>query len=439
MAARKKITKKPARKTSTPGESAHLRKQIHTLLTVSQLVGSMHDYEKLLRLIMKEASETVGAEASSIALYRAKTRTLHFTVALGEKGKAAQEIVVKLGQGIAGTVGQTRKPLNVKDVSKDKRFHQKADKQTGFRTRSILAIPVEHQGKLLGVLEVINKRRGACFTIEDRKMLEIVAGQAGIALENARIYKDLADKHADLIKTHKELLAAEAKLVQAERLSAVGQVANTIVHDLKNPMASVKSFCQLLEKGMLEGEEVKQFSHDIIQEIDHLVDMTRDILDYSRGEYKLNISAVAVGGFLESTLSFMKRTVERRGIEVVTEVGYSGEARMDPDRLRRVILNLCGNAADIMIDGGTLTVRSRQNGDKLRIEIQDSGPGVPVDLRQTLFQPFVTKGKSHGTGLGLAISKKLVNDHGGEIWVESQTQEEGEPTWTKFILELPLC
>ncbi len=132
---------------------------------------------------------------------------------------------MEIGQGILGEAAATNKTLRVDDVAKDPRFEPAIDRQTGFTTKTVLATPILRRGELLGVLEVINKKDAACFaaffTQEDAALLEVVATQAAVAIENSRLFE---------------------RTVQSEQLSVVGRMASTIIHDLKQPMAVIRGF-----------------------------------------------------------------------------------------------------------------------------------------------------------------------------------------------------
>jgi signal transduction histidine kinase len=145
----------------------------------------------LLKEVMRLAGEVVGAEASSLLLVDANTGELYFDVALGEKGGALQQVRLKKGEGIAGWVGENLQPAIVNDVSQDPRWAQRADEKTTFQTKALLAVPMLVRGRLIGVMEVINRRDGAPFGEPDVKILEAFAAQAGVAIENARLFESI--------------------------------------------------------------------------------------------------------------------------------------------------------------------------------------------------------------------------------------------------------
>ncbi len=430
-----------ARRPRASAHPAFVARQLATLFQVNRFMTSIDDLDELLRLVMREASRSVGAEASSIALYDPVRDDLFFRVALGAKGAQVQQVRLSKETGIIGAVARTGKVLNVKDAHRDRRFDASVDKRTGFVTRAILAMPITHKGQLTAVLEVMNKQGPpGYFTQEDAALLRVVGTQAGIAIENARLYDDLAREHARLAAAHQQLQDAQQQLIQAERLSAVGRFASTIVHDFKNPMTAVRSFCELLVGGQLDQGDVAELSRTIIGEIDRLVKMAQEILQFSRGDMTLDCASVALDELVAQVAALLRPECESQGIALRTELQCRTTVWLDADRLRRVIYNMAGNARDAMAGGGTLTVRTQRAGDRARLVFQDTGQGIPAEIRGTLFQPFVTAGKQHGTGLGLAVTRRIVEMHGGAISVTTKCAGEGgtDAHGTTFTIDLPI-
>ena len=168
---------------------------LSSLIETSNIVNSSLDLPTLLDLIMKIAKKVMKAEASSLMLIDEATKELVYEVALGEKGKKVKEgFRLKLGQGIAGWVAKYKRPLLVKDVRSDRRFFPTVDKATGFKTRSILCVPMKVRGETIGILEAINPIKGRSFGREDVELFSAFANQAAIAIENARMHQRLLER-----------------------------------------------------------------------------------------------------------------------------------------------------------------------------------------------------------------------------------------------------
>jgi len=167
--------------------------------------------------------------------------------------------------------------------------------------------------------------------------------------------------------------------------------------------------------------------------IDTFTGMTQEILEYAHGESTLTLQPVNVKSFVESVSSFLETNFAGKGIETKIALTFSDTLVMDAEKMRRVFYNIASNAYDAMEQGGTFTITSDLKDDYyVEFHLKDTGPGIPEQIRDTLFEPFVSWGKEHGTGLGLAIARKIVEDHGGYIGVVSEDGQGAD-----FIIRLP--
>ncbi|MGQ9631256.1 MAG: GAF domain-containing SpoIIE family protein phosphatase [bacterium] len=171
--------------------------ELTTLMEVSTIVNSTRELDELLDLVMELSKNVLKAEASSVLLIDEKSQELYFESALGEKANAVKSIRLKMGEGIAGWVAKEGKPLLVSDVTKDPRFYKKADEKTKFQTKSILCVPLRTKKRIVGVVEVLNRLEsagGPAFTEEDIPFFTALAHQSAIAIENAILYREVAEK-----------------------------------------------------------------------------------------------------------------------------------------------------------------------------------------------------------------------------------------------------
>ncbi|MEK9145853.1 MAG: GAF domain-containing protein, partial [Elusimicrobiota bacterium] len=182
------------------------KEDLEILLEAGNLLAAKLDLSELLTTIMKLAARIVDAETGSLFLVDERTQELYFHVALGLPPEVAK-IRLKMGQGIVGVTAQEGKPQIVNDVSKDPRWSKKVDKDSGFVTRSILAVPVVLKGRLIGVVEAINKIEGI-FTPRDVRIFEAFAAQAAVAIDNARLFASLSEEKAKLSTLFDEMTDA---------------------------------------------------------------------------------------------------------------------------------------------------------------------------------------------------------------------------------------
>ncbi len=384
--------------------------RINSLVQATQTVNSSLELDRVLELILQEALRITEAERGTIYLVDDPSNEIWARIIAGDE---IREIRQPMGKGISGYVAQTGETVNIPDAYEDDRFNPEFDRKSGFRTKNILCVPMRNKtGKIIGVFQLINKRHGTFdFDSDDEESLRAFSINAALAVENSRL---------------------ALRMVQTERLSAVGKMAGTIIHDIKNPMATIRLYAQVLKK-KAGHEDVSPLVDEIMLQIDRLLNLAQEVLDFSRGVSEMNFQPVKFEGFVSDVVRFLERDFEKRKIDIRKEIEYQGDIEIDSDRMIRAILNIAGNAADAMPDGGIFRISARSSVDRLTIELVDNGTGMPENVRKRIFEPFVTYGKKTGTGLGMSIVKKIIDEHHGLIEIESEPGK-----GTKILLELPL-
>ena len=386
---------------------------------MSRFVDSIDDIEKLLELIMGEAEAAVGAEAACIALYDPSDERLTIKFASGEKSEEVKGVTLALGQGILGEAASTNTTVRVDTVQEDCRFEPSVDEKTQFSTRSILATPIRRRQVLLGVLEVINKRGELVFSEADARLLEIVASQAAIAIDNARLLE---------------------RTLQSDRLSTVGKMASSIIHDFTTPLTLIQGFADLLGDPEMALERRQKYSNLIQQEVQGFFISAQGLLDYARGEVRLNREEVQFDDWLDTIADVLRRNLAAADIQLQTEFEFGGTVWIDREKMRRVVMNMASNAKYAMPDGGSFTISTARDGENWQLGLHDTGSGIPVAQRSKIFELFATFGKRNGTGLGLAMVEDIVEGHGGSVRVESCVIGENGSTTsgTSFIISVPI-
>ena len=223
------------------------------------------------------------------------------------------------------------------------------------------------------------------------------------------------------------LREAQAARVQAERLATLGRISAGLAHEIRNPLSSIRMHVQVL--GRQPGAD-SATSRLLLAEIDRLDGILSELLTWARPS-ELRREAVDLGVLLDEALELMRPQLEHRGIRVSRHADAVPPLNGDRERLRQLLRNLLANARDALGTGGTLTVRLAPGGAGVRLEVADDGPGIPAEIRDRVFEPFVT-GRRDGTGLGLALAKRAVEDHGGALGFESGSGG------TVFRVDLPL-
>jgi signal transduction histidine kinase len=212
---------------------------------------------------------------------------------------------------------------------------------------------------------------------------------------------------------------ARQELIRQERISTIGRLSSSIVHDLRNPLAAVYGGAEMLVDAELAPPQVKRLAANIYRASRRIQELLQDLLNVSRGRAAgaevCNLREVAVAG-CESLLA----SIEAQHVDLQIGIPEEIELPLERNRMERVFSNLVGNALEMMPEGGRIRISALAEDGFVVAEVSDTGPGIAPEIRDSLFEPFVSAGKKNGLGLGLALSRQTVLDHGGDMWAESE-------------------
>ena len=281
------------------------------------------------------------------------------------------------------------------------------------KARSVMAVPIRTRyAGTIGVFELINRNDRAGFSDADVSTLAVVAAQAGRAINSERRRKERE---------------------QSERLTTIGRMLSGVIHDLRTPMTLISGYTQVMA-GTEDAGARTQYAHLVNKQIDLLSAMTRDLLAFARGERSILLRKVYLQRFLEEMREYLDQELQGSGVVLELDLRYRGAARFDETKLRRVFHNIARNAREAMPGGGVFSITVDKEGSDLVIHFDDTGTGIPEELRHSLFEPFATAGKVGGTGLGLAMVRQIVEEHRGTVRYEDGHKRKG----TRFTVRLPL-
>jgi len=221
------------------------------------------------------------------------------------------------------------------------------------------------------------------------------------------------------------------EMLRNERLTVLGAMVSSIIHDLRNPMSAILSSVEYLDK-TAPTESVRQLSDIIRASALKMLEMTDELLGFAQGKVNLKPRATSVGRLLELLDEEILNEIRLSSIRVLLSAERIGNLTLDESRLTRCFANIIKNAKEALGQEGTITIQIRDLGSLIKVSISDNGPGIPEIIRGRIFEPFVTYGKKRGTGLGMAIAKSTIDAHGGRIWLESETGK-----GTTFHVEVP--
>ena len=211
--------------------------------------------------------------------------------------------------------------------------------------------------------------------------------------------------------------SAREELIRRERIATIGQLSSSIVHDLRNPLASIFGGAEMMMDGDLSPTQLQRLAGNIYRSSRVINEMLQELVDVSRGRIQPP-EACPLSEIVGAAVDILTPAASEHGIAITATVDPTIELPLERARMERVFLNLMSNAIEAMPGGGRISISAVRNGDGILVDVADTGPGIPEVLRARLFQPFVSSGKN-GLGLGLALSRQTLLDHGGDLWVEN--------------------
>ncbi len=401
-------------------------------LQVGFVINSTIDLEEVLNLIMKYANIVTDAVASTLMLLDEKTGELVFSIPTGPNAEHLKDVRIPPGAGVAGWVAENQTSLLVPDTREDERFYPQIDDMTGMETRSLLCVPMKSKRKLIGVLEVMNKKDNTFFTEDDALILGVFSHHAAIAIENAMLFNSMKNR----LEREKMI---EQKMAESARLQAIGTLAGGIAHDFNNILSAIMGYTELAR---MDSEELSS-QHANLTKIQAASDRARDlihqILAFSR-QAEVESRPIQVNIIVKEVLKLLQASFPKT-LRIVEDLACSSMILGDATRIHQVAMNLCTNAAQAMKEkqNGILTVSLEQvtfpassekidtafpPGPYLKLRVADTGNGMPSHVVERIFEPFfTTKPKGQGTGMGLSVVHGIVKNHGGDIQVQTTPGE----------------
>jgi signal transduction histidine kinase/ActR/RegA family two-component response regulator len=392
--------------------------QLEALGEVSQVVSSSLDLEEVLSTIVSHAVELSGTDGGSMMEYDEGSNCFRVRFALATSEtvlQALRDTPFGLDDTLVGRAAREGRPLQAEDLTEvEGDPHIAILAAEGWR--SLLAVPMLREGRIVGAL-VVRRRQTGAFEEEIADLLETFASQSALALVNARLYRELEHKSAEL---------EVASRHKSEFLASMS-------HELRTPLNAVLGFSEVLLERMFGdiNERQEEYLRDIWSSGKHLLELLNEILDLSKveaGRMELEISEVDVMSALDYGVSLVRERATLHNINLTLDCS-DDVATIDTDELRfkQVVLNLLSNAVKFTPDGGTVLARARIVGDQLVVSVADSGIGIQAADRERIFESFQQGGRGpsneEGTGLGLTLSRRIVELFGGRLWLESVVGE----------------
>jgi signal transduction histidine kinase len=259
--------------------------------------------------------------------------------------------------------------------------------------------------------------------LEPVKELDRAAGEVSRQNYGYRVKIDREDELGRLANTFNTMCAsiqqARAELVCQERISTIGRLSSSIVHDLRNPLAAIYGGAEMLVDSDLSEAQMKRLAGNIYRASRRMQGLLQDLLHVSRGK-TASPEVARLREVASAAVESVREAAQAQGVLVSVGIPEEIELSLERNRIERVFTNLVANALEAMPRGGEIRISARMVAGEALVEVEDDGPGIAPEIRANLFQPFVTAGKKNGLGLGLALARQTVLDHGGDMWVETQ-------------------
>jgi signal transduction histidine kinase/DNA-binding response OmpR family regulator len=406
------------------GALAHSVEELQALNEVGAAVSSTLELEQVLKTIVMHAVELSGTDGGSIFEFYADAQEFRLSTTYGTDEALIRDLKktrIRLGDTVVGRAAATRELQEVPDLDQAPSDpHIEQLKRHGWR--SMLVVPLLREDRILGALVVRRKTAGA-FDPDITDLLETFASQSALAVQNAHLFREIAQKR------HEVELASRHK---SEFLASMS-------HELRTPLNAVIGFSDVLLEEMFGGlnEKQNEYIEDIRDSGRHLLELLNDILDLSKieaGRMRLEPGPFSLADVLEDGLRMVRDRASKHAIELDVDVDREvGVIVADELKIKQVVLNLLTNAVKFTPDGGRVEVAARRVDGQVEVRVSDTGVGIPLEDQARIFESFeqgARESKEEGTGLGLTLSRKIVELHGGRIWVDSKPGDGSVFTFT---------
>jgi signal transduction histidine kinase len=406
---------------------------------VGRLFTSSLELKETIDFMLKATSQLVACDAATVFLADPEGRTLAAMATFPYVESVGKVARFDVGEGIVGWAVKHRTTVAVDDATKDQRFKTL---DLAYAPRSTLVMPLESPRHQVGAL-CLARRSVQPFTSLEQAMVGIIANQAAISIDNARLYAQQKEQLAEIELQKREVEVANTQIREISRHKS--EFLANMSHELRTPLNAILGFSEIL-KDNLVGDLSPQQRQECLENIHtsgrHLLELVNDVLDLSKveaGRMELSYETFAVSAAFKEVRNVIRSLSERRDIALSDDIQPPDlEVRADKSKFKQVMYNLLSNAIKFTPAGGKVWVHARAADPELVVEVGDTGVGIAPEHQELIFTEFFqVEGEptrqNQGTGLGLSLTRRLVQLHGGTISVES-----GKGLGSVFTFRIPL-
>ena len=414
--------------------------ELNFLFKFNEKLFSVFSFQDVAQCIAEAAYNFLPIERTVLLTWDKNSEKLTLACAIGWEHDRNQESLVIGKDSISGFVIHNREALVVSDLAQEPYLNKL--KKEEYLQKAFISAPLIFKNEVLGVLHVCGKKTPGTFTQREVSVVMNIVRMGAITLQNVRLYEQMSKRAEELRMAYDELKEMQDKLIQSEKLKAIGQLASGVAHEMRNPLGIIMQGVAYLEQIIpLEAKDPRE-TLSILRESAQRADrIVISLLDFSRAA-KLELHPEYIDSILENSLNLVK--TELKHIEVARDIQKDlPRVLVDKNKLTQVFINLFINAVHAMSEAGKLTIRSFvkqmeetksideksegsfKAGEKVVVvEIEDTGMGISEENLKRIFDPFfTTKGLGKGTGLGLSVSRNIIIMHKGLIEVKSQVKK----------------
>lgn len=373
--------------------------ELNLLFKLETELSHADDLNKMLNNLLDLISDSLNSENGIMLVADENSTELQLRFAKNIEESKLKDAPFSIDKGIVGHVISSGKIYISNDAKVDKILDRRMTKHFNIDINNLICSPLFIGKKVIGIILLLNKKGdNSYFSTNDKNILESISSQIARGIDNYRL---------------------KAEKVKAERLTTIGNMMSTIVHDLRTPMNNIYGFVDL----MLEEEDAetrKEYFDIIDDQIKILTNMTTDVLDFAKGKTTILPIKHPVDKLIKDFVKFFEAEINRKGFKLDWAINTASMIYVDPEKILRVFMNIMKNGLEAMKKGGTFGISADEVNGNIVFSLKDTGGGIPDEIKDKLFDSFVTSGKEGGTGLGLAIVKKVIDEHKGRIEVESK-------------------
>ncbi len=393
--------------------------ELKALGEVGQAVSSTLDLQTVLSTIVGHAVQLSGTSSGVIYEYDDSAQEFHLRASHRMEHELVEVIraaPIRQGEGATGRATTTRTPVQVVNLLEERELGATRLRPIAARLgyRSVLAVPLLREERIMGALTVWRKEAGS-FSPEVVNLLQTFATQSALAIQNARLFREIEDK---------------SRQIEAANRHKSEFLAN-MSHELRTPLNAIIGFSEVLSERLFGelNEKQSEYTDDILSSGRHLLSLINEILDLSKveaGRMELELATFDLPLAIDNARTFVRERATKHGIKLdVTVDERLGDFTGDERKIKQVLLNLLSNAVKFTPEGGRIGIEAKQAEGSVEISVSDTGIGIAPDDQPKIFEEFRQIGsdyaqKVEGTGLGLTLAKKFVELHGGKIWVTSE-------------------